>query len=173
MSFLGHRNSERATVPEVMSRRIGHRKLKLAALSLFGLSWLAGTGPLANSLSVEEGSVIKLDVNGRRGVVFFNHKSHEGLLHPGQDARHKAKPGASCSGCHHTTSPTGVPQLWKCNLCHRNEGDPANPKNSDYDDLNRERAFHDKCIGCHRATNAVSGSHKAPATCGECHRAKL
>lgn len=144
-------------------------RLKLAVLILVGLGWFGGLGALAEFGAVSEDRIIELDMNGSRGVVRFNHNSHEAVLNPAPDVRHKASAAAACSGCHHTTGPTGVPQLWKCTLCHRGKGDPANPRNTDYDELHRERAFHDKCIGCHRAGNETTTSRKAPVTCGGCH----
>jgi len=97
-------------------------------------------------------------------VVLFNHKSHEARINPDANAPYKAKAGAACIGCHHTANSRGIPQLWKCSSCHRGEGAPTNPKNRDFDEVWSERAFHDSCIGCHRA------SLKGPTTCGECHK---
>jgi hypothetical protein len=117
-----------------------------------------------------ESKIIQLDRNGERGVVPFDHARHETLVNPDPGWSHKAKAGAACSGCHHTLSARGTPQLWRCAACHRNEGDPKNPRNKESDELDTERAFHENCIGCHRATNSTRTINKAPTTCGGCHR---
>lgn len=112
----------------------------------------------------QDHKLIKLDLRGRRGVVYFNHRSHQSLINPDPNFPYKAKQGAACSGCHHTSDADGVPQLWRCGACHRGPGDPSNPKNRESDQVDAERAFHDTCIGCHRA------SKKGPITCGGCHK---
>jgi hypothetical protein len=79
--------------------------------------------------------------------------------------RHIKPRGAACVRCHHTVSARGIPELYKCNVCHhRKDGDPRNPKNRDFDEVMAERAFHDSCIGCHRA------AEKGPTTCSGCHK---
>jgi hypothetical protein len=109
--------------------------------------------------------IIRLDEKGRRGVVFYDHKGHESFISPDPDTPHTAKKGAACVGCHHTVSARGIPELYKCNVCHhRKDGDPRNPKNRDFDEVMAERAFHDSCIGCHRA------AEKGPTTCSGCHK---
>lgn len=106
----------------------------------------------------------KLDVKGRRGMVLFDHKAHEARLNPDPQAPHQSKAGAACAGCHHTQDSFGIPQLLKCSTCHRAEGSKVNPKNRDFDEVFAERAFHDSCIACHRA------SAKGPTTCNSCHQ---
>src|SRR5580692_5919533 len=96
--------------------------------------------------------VINLDMRGYRGLVSFNHDNHTSRISPDPNAVFKAKPGASCSGCHHTSDPSnGVPQLWKCTACHRSSGNPDNPKGNDFDEEWSETAFHNLCIQCHVA----------------------
>ena len=121
------------------------------------------------------GPVIKLDLKGSRGVVFFRHRHHEAYLNPDNEFAHQARPGAECIGCHHKRSEsTGVPVLAKCGACHGGEGDPRNPRNSEGDEVWSKRAFHDLCIGCHRASNEkkLAKCEKAPVACNECHGAK-
>ena len=146
-------------------------RLKLAVLLAYGFGLLLipailGAGPLPAMGQSEEvpAKFFRLDLRGDRGVVLFNHKSHEARINPDVNAPYKAKAGAACAGCHHTMNSRGIPQLWKCGSCHRGEGDPRNPKNRDFDEVWSERAFHDSCIVCHRA------SSKGPTTCGECHK---
>lgn len=148
-------------------------KLKLAVLITYalglGIPLALGAGLFAQSGEQQQPTtapkVIKLDEKGRRGVVFFDHKGHESLISPDPDWPHPAKKGAACVGCHHSVSARGIPQLYKCNVCHhRKDGDPRNPKNRDFDEVMAERAFHDSCIGCHRV------AEKGPTTCSGCHK---
>jgi hypothetical protein len=149
-------------------------KLKLAVLITYALVLVIpvalGSGLFASQGEQRTDSgfapkVLRLDEKGRRGVVFFDHKGHEAFISPDPDAPHPAKKGAACSGCHHGISDRGIPQLYKCNVCHhRKDGDPRNPKNRDFDEVMAERAFHDSCIGCHRA------AEKGPTTCSGCHK---
>ena len=135
-------------------------KLKLAILMLFvsGLIAPAALRVVAFALPADaspqqQDTVIKLDMKGYRGIVYFSHKGHEGLINPDPDFAYKgkAKPNGACAGCHQTESKRGIPQLWKCASCHKGEGNEKNPKNRDFDETHAERAFHDLCIGCHRA----------------------
>lgn len=149
-------------------------RLKLAVLITYTLglvipvalgAGLFGTGEQPQTTSGYAPKVIRLDEKGRRGVVFFDHKGHEALISPDPNSPHPAKKGAACVGCHHTVSARGIPQLYKCNVCHhRKEGDPRNPKNRDFDEVMAERAFHDSCIECHRV------AEKGPTTCSGCHK---
>jgi hypothetical protein len=150
-------------------------RLKLAVLITYGLGLAIpgalGAGLFARSSEPQQTDsgfapkIIRLDEKGRRGVVFYDHKGHESFISPDPDWPHQAKKGAACVGCHHTVSARGIPELYKCNVCHhRKEGDPRTPKNRDFDEVMAERAFHDSCIGCHRA------AEKGPTTCSGCHK---
>jgi Class III cytochrome C family len=147
-------------------------RLKLAVVITYMLGLIIpatlGAGLFAQAAG-QEGAraqkVILLDEKGARGVVFFDHKGHESVISADSNWPHKAQKGAACVGCHHTVNARGVPQLYKCNVCHhRKEGDPRNPKNRDFDEVMAERAFHDTCIECHRA------AEKGPVTCSGCHK---
>jgi len=128
------------------------------------LAWFSVSQESANKPEeAVKSSIIRLDVMGKRGAVSFDHKAHETRMNLEPDYRYKAKPGAACSGCHHTTNQVGVLQLWRCSSCHREDGNSLNPRNAEFDELRSERAFHNQCIGCHRA------SAKGPLTCGGCH----
>lgn len=150
-------------------------KLKLAVLVVYALGVAIpvalGAGLFARPAQQQTDSgfapkIIRLDEKGRRGVVFYNHKGHESLISPDPNTPFPAKKGAACVGCHHTVSARGIPELYKCNVCHhRKDGDPRNPKNRDFDEVMAERAFHDSCIECHRA------AEKGPTTCSGCHKA--
>lgn len=118
---------------------------------------------------------LKLDLNGTRGVVSFSHKTHESYENPDTAFAHQAEKGAECISCHHARSEArGTPLLWKCSACHLGGGDPRNPRNRDLDEVTSERAFHELCIGCHRASNEKGLSKcKAPVACSECHASRF
>jgi class III cytochrome C family protein len=159
-------------------------KLKLIILSLY-LVAAATPAVLSAAQSAQErdceaqktkcddiaAQVRKLDLKGARGTVCFRHKPHEAFLNPDTEFVHKAGAGSECAACHHKRSAvTGAPILAKCGSCHRSEGNPANPRNTEGDEVWSERAFHELCIGCHRASNEKAISKcKAPIACSECH----
>ncbi|PYP82674.1 MAG: hypothetical protein DMF61_25765 [Blastocatellia bacterium AA13] len=144
-------------------------KIKLVILILYGLV-LAAPGVLfaRPSPGIEQTAdrlVVRLDERGTRGPVKFDHTKHETTVNPDPNAKFKTKVGASCSGCHHTENKsTGAPQLWKCVLCHRSSGNPANPKNDEWNELWSKTAFHKLCVDCHQV------SKKGPVKCGDCHK---
>ncbi len=107
--------------------------------------------------------VVVLDVNGTRGIVFFNHPEHVPFVNPDPAYPFKAEKSATCSGCHHTVSATGVIQLWSCRSCHGYEGvaQPVPVRSKMFAD----DAFHGTCISCHRAQK------KGPVLCSGCHKA--
>jgi hypothetical protein len=143
-------------------------RLKLTVLILF----LIGVASALPAGAQDQDSIIKLDTRGGRGVVYFSHKGHEALINPDPNFVYKARvrPNAACSGCHHTQSSRGIPQLWKCVSCHKGEGNEKNPKNVDSDEVHAERAFHDMCIGCHRSNREQGITMKGPVSCGGCHK---
>ena len=148
--------------------------VKLTVLVVYALVVIAPSALVARTASLHSGAreplrqsdakVFKLDVRGRRGPVSFDHKAHEVRVNPDPRAPYQSKAGAACAGCHHTQNSFGVPQLSKCGACHRAEGNKVNPRNREFDEVFAERAFHDNCIACHRA------STKGPTTCNGCHQ---
>lgn len=161
---------------------------KLFIIGLFAIAMLL---PMAQrAWQQDNGAIITLNVKGarERGAVKFDHQAHQGRINPDATWPYKASATASCSGCHHSSNEVGLPQLWKCTVCHRTEGggegkyvnqrcgkgcDTAgNPKNCECDELYFERAFHDSCIGCHRATNEQKQNLLAPVSCSGCHASK-
>ena len=165
-------------------------KFKLAIFAIYALAALmpaifaAQTSPAQQGCEdklqlcdKKEGSKnFALDCRGRRGFVCFDHKAHEAYPNPNEDFPHKAAKGSECVSCHHNrNAATGAPILVKCSLCHRSQGamNPENPRNRDMDEVWSERAYHDLCIGCHRASNAKGMVKvKAPVACSECHASK-
>lgn len=122
----------------------------------------------------DPGNPIVLDRAGHQGAVSFDHATH--VKAPQDPASpYPAGASASCGGCHHTRDGRGVIQLVKCEGCHGPEGDPRNPKGRNYDEENRETAFHRMCIGCHAdlakiPSPANTAVHTGPADCVDCHK---
>jgi len=141
--------------------------LALRSLITIGLLGLIGAGTVLSkggAQLADKSGIVRLDPDGIRGQVTFNHKNHESRINPDPNAIFKTKRGASCSGCHHTVDKvSGIVQLWKCSACHKGGGDPANPKGHDFDEQWSKTAFHRLCIECHQA------SAKGPLKCDECH----
>lgn len=143
-------------------------RLKLAIIALYGLAlavpalWsvrsFASTDLQSEAQNVRDVKKIDFDVddrNGRRGLVRFNHKLHEGLLNPYPNFPHKtlvSRPGSlrnpsyniACIGCHHkaqapdgshidTIQVSDITQYryQKCTTCHKEEGNPENPASKD------------------------------------------
>jgi cytochrome c553 len=123
---------------------------------------------IAIAAYAKERKLITLDQYGTRGVVYFDHKSHEMLVSSDPNWPFKAQRTAACSGCHHSTNSKGVTQLVACRACHLEEGNPKNPKSSsDIVEITTDEAFHRNCIGCHRA------EAKGPRLCSGCHKMVL
>lgn len=154
-------------------------RLKLAVLIVYLVVAAARCSPVALTgtpvahTNEQRGSTITLNSGGRRGVVAFNHKTHETMINPDAASVFPATAGAACAGCHHTDDAMGISQLVKCHACHGVEGHPKNPKNRDFDEVFAERAYHDTCISCHRSSNQKAGSDKAPTSCTGCHKSTL
>jgi len=77
-----------------------------------------------------------LVLDNKYGKVEFSHAKHE---------------DKACTDCHHTFEGTGDPK--PCGECHNAEAE-----------INRKKAFHGTCMGCHKALA------KGPRKCRECHQ---
>jgi Class III cytochrome C family len=115
-----------------------------------------------------------LDLDGKRGRVFFSHQKHESLITPDPNYPHKSISGVACVGCHHNVKQvTEANQFQKCSTCHKGEGDPDNPEDEEGYDLNAREIFHRSCIGCHRAGNLQASNERfinaSFTRCDECH----
>jgi Class III cytochrome C family len=119
-------------------------------------------------------AVVVLDINGTRGLVYFDHKLHESYINPDSENPHKAQPGVACIGCHHTvTNVMDRSQFQNCTNCHKMEGDPSNPVDKEGYDLNSREIYHRSCIGCHRALMVKTSNERYQNSsftrCEECH----
>jgi hypothetical protein len=117
---------------------------------------------------------IKLDTNGSRGGVVFDHREHEGEINPDPMFAHKIRSGVSCTGCHHTVQNiTDMNQFQRCSECHKQEGDPANKTDNQGIELNSREIYHRLCISCHRAGNFKVSNERIVNSnftkCSECH----
>ncbi|MEK6284858.1 MAG: cytochrome c3 family protein [Acidobacteriota bacterium] len=159
-------------------------RLKLVVVAIYGLLLFLPVGfsmrSLAFSDSDEQGqgktqfTPIAFDTTGRRGLVLFNHKTHEALLNPDPNFPHKAPEGVACIGCHHSVKEeTTRAQFQKCTACHKDEGNATNPDDREGYDLNSREAFHRLCISCHRASNLKASNARFRdvgfTKCAQCH----
>lgn len=136
------------------------KKYLAVMLCVFAVSLCARAQQASPS---QQDYVVVLDQNGARGLVFFDHKGHQNYVNPDPDWKFKADKNATCAGCHHTKSATGVIQLWSCRSCHGYERKEASatPMRSK---VFADDAFHNNCIPCHRAEK------KGPVLCSGCHK---
>lgn len=159
-------------------------RLKLVVVALYGLLLLLPLGFSMRSPAFSEGgepaqgkaqvTPIPFDAAGRRGLVLFNHKTHEALFNPDPRFPHKAPAGVACLACHHSVKDETIrAQFQKCTACHKDEGNPTNPDDREGYDLNSREAFHRLCISCHRASNFKASNVRFRdvgfTKCGQCH----
>ena len=158
-------------------------RLKLVVVALYGLLLCLPLGFSVGSMAYVEGdpsqakaqiTPIPFDPAGRRGLVLFNHKTHEALFNPDPRFPHKAPAGVACLACHHSVKDETIrAQFQKCNACHKDEGNPTNPDDREGYDLNSREAFHRLCISCHRASNFKASNARFQnvgfTKCGQCH----
>jgi hypothetical protein len=131
-----------------------HHPTKIVILMLLGALGCAGL-TLPQAAAQEE--VITLEAlagGGQRLPVAFGHDLHMGLF--------------ECLDCHHdyregvnvleeNALEEGNPDL-KCGTCHHADAS-----------LDRQKAFHRLCIGCHIQVRKAGGA-RGPEMCGACHR---
>jgi hypothetical protein len=156
-----------------MRSRVFGRFPSIALALLFAVSVISGAN-LPDSTT----PFSVLDANGARGPVPFPHKIHEGVVNPDASFPHHVAEGDSCAGCHHTVSSiTSTTQYQECSTCHGPDGRQGNPADREGIELSGREVAHRACIGCHRATAAVTPSvFKNNVTwtrCGECHEPTL
>ena len=130
--------------------RIQIARLLTLALTLLVLALAAVTAirlnPEPHRASYTPATGIVLGLAGRAGPVLFDH------------AAHIARPASHCTDCHHLA--LGADTGNHCGQCHL-------PQSQALPD--RETAFHQTCVGCHRARardHADAGPHRR---CSGCH----
>jgi anti-sigma-K factor RskA len=155
------RNQSGAGDPPAELRGRDVRATSLAAIVVVII--LFATGLNSQEKTSREPFIVQLDVAGKRGVVYFDHDSHDLKISPDPAYPYPAKADATCAGCHHSTNNVGVIQLVKCSACHLPPGDAKNPKDKELNEISTDEAFHRNCIGCHRF------SKNAPRLCTGCH----
>ena len=155
-------------------------RLKIVIVALYGLTLLSAAFLPSRSLArrpvpaSQNQQAIALDTQGRRGLVMFDHKKHEAVLHPDPTFKHQARAGLACVGCHHTvTAVTQVNQFQSCAVCHKDEANPSNPDDGEGIDLNAREIYHRLCISCHRATTFQASNYRIQNSrftrCSDCH----
>jgi hypothetical protein len=164
-------------------------RLKIVIIALYTVAWGLFILPSlafpvrssALALPQTQATDLILDAKGKRGLVRFNHKRHEGFLTRAPGLVHLATPNLACTGCHHTTQNIlKREQFQKCSDCHREQGFPDNPvpleqnikDEEDRDiELNSREIYHRLCISCHRdeQPRPENAGKQIPVTCSECH----
>jgi Class III cytochrome C family len=153
---------------------VGYSRIVLLLL----LTFLAVSSEASNQIeplkSTDERIAVRMDIQGERGLVVFDHKRHEAFINPDPSNPHKTASGIACVGCHHTVkNVTDRSQFQTCNACHKLEGDPSNPDDAEGFDLNYREIFHRSCIGCHRALSVKASNERFKnvtfTRCAECH----
>jgi class III cytochrome C family protein len=174
-------------------------RLRLTVIALYAtalICFAAFSGrPIPTSFAsdavtpAQQTPVIGLDLDGKRGLVFFHHNPHESLNRVADfnpPFLNKPAGGLSCVVCHHrrdTTDPskadltdiTDIKQFQKCSNCHRAEGDSRNFYDAEGYELSSREAYHRLCVGCHMTKQELSSrglyqtSAKLPLKCADCH----
>jgi len=133
-----------------------HHQTKILLLVMLGLM-LSGAGlilPGATSAQQDEMVLSAGGTNGQRASVVFDHNLHMGLY--------------ACLDCHHdfqnganvldeSALEEDNPDL-QCGACHHADAS-----------LDRQKAFHRLCMGCHIQVRKAGGA-RGPEMCGNCHR---
>ena len=104
----------------------------------------AAMGVLLLGADVEMAEIMTLKAEGGESTpVTFNHEAHA------------MERGLPCTACHHNMAEVGTPP---CASCHKltQEGEPRA----------LEQAYHDSCIGCHKAPPP---GKTPPTECVGCH----
>lgn len=174
-------------------------RLRLTVIALYSAALMCLTSGSFKSLASgiyrnvsafhQEGPVLGLDLNGRRGLVLFHHTPHEGPSRASNFTPpflNKPNRGLSCVVCHHrrdTTDPskpdvadvTDIKQFQKCSSCHRTEGDSRNFYDAEGYELSDREAYHRLCVGCHMIKTELASkglyrvAGRLPLKCADCH----
>lgn len=131
------------TLKEKNMKAIGYRVLMIT-LAFF---WLLNGSPLRAQPD-------KIELEGKtRPAVTFPHNRH-------------IETGLSCKDCHHLYE-NGKNVLDEGKLEEGNQKIRCSACHGQNSRLDREQAFHNQCIGCHRKYK--KGEKTGPRYCGGCH----
>ncbi len=110
------------------------------ALSTFALvaAVFAFGGFTAQAGTNDDGPKAPITLKNKKGAVTFKHEIHK---------------SQSCKTCHHKEKDGKIGVA--CSECHKAKVENDVPK--------AKKAFHDKCIACHKKEK------KGPSKCKECH----
>ena len=116
---------------------------------------LAGLGLSTFSFAQDEEILLNegTDVSTQRSPVPFSHDLHMGLY--------------ECLDCHHDMK-DGVNVLDEDNLEADNPDIQCGSCHNDQASLDRQKAYHRQCMGCHIDTRKA-GNASGPEMCGACH----
>ncbi len=153
---------------------MGHSRNALFLLFTFAAICSAASNRIEPLKSTDERIAVRMDIQGERGLVVFDHKRHEAFINTDPNNPHKASTGIACIGCHHTVkNVTNRSEFQKCRDCHKLEGDPTNPDDPEGYDLNYREIFHRSCVGCHRSLSVKASNERFQnvtfTKCSECH----
>jgi major membrane immunogen (membrane-anchored lipoprotein) len=146
------------------------RSIGLMVMLAIGCSLILAAGSYAGTKMPTE---IKLEKEGfktKKSVVTFNHQ------------KHVADYKIACGDCHHDDK--GQPrtdlkegdEVKSCFDCHTKPGELKGKKAKGLTKAEKlayiGNAFHENCIGCHRAYDKKNKTKAAPTKCTECHPRK-
>ena len=124
----------------------------LAATLILALN---GLGLSTVSLAQDEQIILNTgeDIQVQRTAVAFSHDLHMGLY--------------ECLDCHHDYKDS-ITVLNEDNLEECNPVIRCSACHNDQADLDRQKAYHRQCMGCHIDTRKA-GEASGPEMCGACH----
>ena len=130
-------------------------KKQPVVLAVAGILAVIGLGLATFSFAQEEEIVLNTgeDLETQRTAVAFSHDLHMGI-YDCLDCHHDFKDGVNVLD--EDTLEEGNPDI-RCSACHNDQAD-----------LDRQKAFHRQCMGCHIDTRKA-GEASGPEMCGACH----
>ena len=130
-------------------------KKQPVVLAVAGILAVIGLGLATFSFAQEEEIVLNTgeDLETQRTAVAFSHDLHMGI-YDCLDCHHDFKDGVNVLD--EDTLEEGNPDI-RCSACHNDQAD-----------LDRQKAFHRQCMGCHIDTRKT-GEESGPEMCGACH----
>jgi c(7)-type cytochrome triheme protein len=132
-----------------------HPRSKKTLILLIGFLVVAGLGM---TLAYAQEAEIELNADPtaarQRSAVAFSHELHMGLY--------------ECLDCHHKYE-NGVNVLDEDDLAEDNPEVSCAACHDDAARIDRQRAFHRQCMGCHIQVRKAGGG-SGPEMCGSCHR---